>query len=48
MLSSKTVSFSGNRGIIVPNGGLAVSDPVSFPFEAQSILTVDIYLARGQ
>lgn len=46
--STRTVSFSGTPSIIIPQGGLAVSDPIPFPVEAQSVLMVDIYLAQGQ
>ncbi|GIJ83052.1 hypothetical protein Asppvi_001569 [Aspergillus pseudoviridinutans] len=46
--SSKKVLFSGNEEIIIPNGALAVSDPIQFPVKAQSTLLVDIYLAQGQ
>lgn len=46
--STKTVSFCGSQGIIIPDGGLAVSDPIPLPVQPQSSLMVDIYLARGQ
>ncbi|GFF32875.1 hypothetical protein IFM46972_03706 [Aspergillus udagawae] len=46
--SSKKVLFSGNEDIIIPNGALAVSDPIAFPVKAQSTLLIDIYLAQGQ
>jgi lysophospholipase L1-like esterase len=42
------VTFSGSSSISIPNGALAVSDPLSFPIKPQSILTVSIYLATGQ
>lgn len=42
------VTFSGEDGIIVPNGALAVSDPINFPIKAQQIVTVTMYLANGQ
>lgn len=42
------VTFSGEDGIIVPNGALAVSDPINFPIKAQEIVTVTMYLADGQ
>jgi lysophospholipase L1-like esterase len=44
----QTVTFSGNNSIIIPDGSLAVSDPIHFPIEAQSELAVSIYLAGGQ
>jgi lysophospholipase L1-like esterase len=42
------VTFSGKAGITIPNGALAVSDPINFPIKAQQIVTVTIYLAAGQ
>ncbi|KAH7076215.1 SGNH hydrolase-type esterase domain-containing protein [Paraphoma chrysanthemicola] len=42
------VTFSGKDGIIIPNGALAVSDPINFPIKAQQIVTVTLYLADGQ
>ena len=42
------VTFSGSSGISIPNGALAVSDPLNFKIKPQSILTVTIYLATGQ
>ncbi|KAL6705484.1 hypothetical protein ACN47E_006749 [Coniothyrium glycines] len=42
------VTFSGKDSIIIPNGALAVSDPLNFPIKAQQIITVTMYLATGQ
>ena len=42
------VTFSGKAGISIPNGALAVSDPINFPIKAQQIVTVTMYLATGQ
>ncbi|KAF1942866.1 SGNH hydrolase [Clathrospora elynae] len=42
------VTFSGKDAISVPNGALAVSDPLNFPIKAQQIITVTVYLATGQ
>ena len=42
------VTFSGKSGISIPNGALAVSDPIKFPIKAAQIVTVTIYLAAGQ
>ncbi|CAO2651381.1 Nn.00g039510.m01.CDS01 [Neocucurbitaria sp. VM-36] len=42
------VTFSSKDTISIPNGALAVSDPLNFPIKAQQILTVTIYLATGQ
>jgi lysophospholipase L1-like esterase len=44
----KKVTFSGKDGIIIPNGALAVSDPINFPIKAEQIVTVSVYLASGQ
>lgn len=42
------VTFSGKSGISIPNGALAVSDPINLNIKPQSMLTVSIYLATGQ
>lgn len=42
------VTFSGKPGISIPNGALAVSDPINFAIKAQQIVTVTMYLATGQ
>lgn len=42
------VTFSGKDSISVPNGALAVSDPLNFPIKAQQVVTVSVYLASGQ
>ena len=42
------VTFGGNDGISVPNGALAVSDPINFEIYPQQIITVTMYLADGQ
>ncbi|OAL48161.1 SGNH hydrolase [Pyrenochaeta sp. DS3sAY3a] len=42
------VTFSGKDSISIPNGALAVSDPLNFPINAQQVVTVTIYLANGQ
>ncbi|KAF2477354.1 SGNH hydrolase [Lindgomyces ingoldianus] len=44
----QTVTFSGSSSISIPNGALAVTDPLNFAIKSQSILTVTIYLATGQ
>ncbi|KAL9620931.1 MAG: hypothetical protein Q9160_004584 [Pyrenula sp. 1 TL-2023] len=46
--STKQVTFSGNQSISIPNGALAVSDPIDFPIQALSTLTVTMYLKNGQ
>ncbi|EMD63857.1 hypothetical protein COCSADRAFT_172101 [Bipolaris sorokiniana ND90Pr] len=42
------VTFGGEDGISVPNGALAVSDPINFQIKAQQVITVTMYLAAGQ
>lgn len=44
----QTLTFSGNESIVIPNGALAVSDPINFHIEPQSMITVTMYLADGQ
>lgn len=46
--TSQTLTFSGNGSITIPDQSLAVSDPINFTIEPQSMLTVTIYLANGQ
>jgi lysophospholipase L1-like esterase len=42
------VTFSGKAGINIPNGALAVSDPINFAIKGEQIVTVTMYLAAGQ
>ncbi|KIY00817.1 uncharacterized protein Z520_03483 [Fonsecaea multimorphosa CBS 102226] len=43
------VTFSGGESsIIIPDGALAVSDPLDFPVQPLSTITVTMYLATGQ
>lgn len=44
----RQVTFSGNSSIIIPDGSLAISDPIDFPIAAQSELSISIYLKDGQ
>ncbi|KAH8593961.1 SGNH hydrolase-type esterase domain-containing protein [Bisporella sp. PMI_857] len=44
----KVVTFSGNSAVTIPNGALAVSDPINIDVAAQSNLAITIYLATGQ
>ncbi|GMF70322.1 unnamed protein product [Aspergillus oryzae] len=46
--TTRDVLFSGSADIVIPNGGLVVSDPIAFPVKAQDTLTIDIYLEHGQ
>lgn len=42
------VTFSGKSSVSIPNGALAVSDPLNFKIKPQSMITVSIYLQAGQ
>lgn len=43
------VTFSGGQaGFTVPVGALVVSDPIELPLKALDVLSVSIYLERGQ
>ena len=44
----QAVTFSGGPSTVIPNAALAVSDPVDFPVEPQSIISITMYLAGGQ
>jgi hypothetical protein len=45
----QTVTFSGGEpGIVIPDGALAVSDPLNFPIQPLSTITVTMYLESGQ
>ncbi|PPQ98583.1 hypothetical protein CVT26_013765 [Gymnopilus dilepis] len=44
----QTITFSGEPGISIPDGGLAVSDVLNFKVEPQSMLTITLYLEQGQ
>lgn len=46
----RTVTFSGSEWVTIPDGALAVSDPISFdqPVKAGEVLTVTMYLREGQ
>ncbi|KAJ7440159.1 SGNH hydrolase [Mycena latifolia] len=44
----KSLTFSGSPSFTVPNGALVVSDPIAFPIQPQSTITVTLYLAQGQ
>ncbi|KLO19535.1 extracellular GDSL-like lipase/acylhydrolase [Schizopora paradoxa] len=45
----QTVTFSGGEtSFSIPNGALAVSDPLNFPVKAQSELAITMYLEAGQ
>ncbi|KAK3670742.1 hypothetical protein LTR78_009434 [Recurvomyces mirabilis] len=42
------LTFSGNESIIIPNGALAVSDPLNFPVTEGQIISITMYLQYGQ
>jgi lysophospholipase L1-like esterase len=44
----QALTFSGQSSIEIPNGGLAVSDPVNFPVQPAQVITISIYLQHGQ
>ncbi|KXT01550.1 hypothetical protein AC578_6367 [Pseudocercospora eumusae] len=44
----QALTFSGHQDISIPNGGLAVSDPLPFPVKAGQVLSITLYLAHGQ
>lgn len=44
----KAVTFGGKPSYIIPNGALALSDPIAFKVEPQSMLSITTYLANGQ
>ncbi|KXH42580.1 GDSL-like Lipase/Acylhydrolase [Colletotrichum nymphaeae SA-01] len=46
--SLQVVTFSGSGGFVVPNGAIVFSDPIDLAVEAQSIVSITIYLADGQ
>lgn len=46
--SLKVLSFDGSPNVVIPNGALAVSDPIQFPVKAESALMISIYLKNGQ
>lgn len=42
------LTFSGKDSISIPNGALAVSDPLNFAIKPQSVVTITLYLESGQ
>ena len=44
----QTVTFSGNSSVVIPNGALVVSDPLTFTVKPQSMLSVTLFTAQGQ
>ena len=44
----QTLTFSGNESITIPDGALAVSDPIDFPIKTGQVITVSMYLRDGQ
>ncbi|CAI7650984.1 unnamed protein product [Penicillium bialowiezense] len=46
--SMKTVFFDGKQDVVIPNGALAVSDPIDISIKTGSPLMISIYLEGGQ
>ncbi|KAH7123300.1 lipolytic enzyme [Dactylonectria estremocensis] len=46
--TDRSLTFSGQSSFIVPKGALAVSDPFGISIDAESIVTISIYLEGGQ
>ncbi|KAH8177748.1 GDSL-like lipase/Acylhydrolase family protein [Sarocladium implicatum] len=44
----QSLTFSGTDSFTVPNGAVVFSDPVDFPVDARTIITISIYLEKGQ
>lgn len=44
----QSLTFSGTGSFIVPNGAVVFSDPIDFPVDAKTIITISIYLEKGQ
>ena len=44
----KGITFGGARAITIPKGTVAYTDPIAFPVVAQSMITVSLYLTKGQ
>jgi lysophospholipase L1-like esterase len=44
----KSINFSGKSSIIIPNGALAVSDPIDFEVKARTTVAITMYLESGQ
>ncbi len=42
------LTFSGKQDIVIPRGKTVYSDPVDFSVTAQSMLTLSLYLQKGQ
>jgi lysophospholipase L1-like esterase len=42
------LSFGGRNSIDIPNGALALSDPVNFPVQPAQVIALSIYLKHGQ
>lgn len=44
----KGLTFGGAASATIPKGKVAYSDPVDYPVKAQSMLTLSVYLNKGQ
>ncbi|KAH7131151.1 lipolytic enzyme [Dactylonectria macrodidyma] len=46
--TDRSLTFSGQDSFIIPKGALVVSDPFEIALDAESIVTISIYLEGGQ
>ena len=46
--SLQTLTFGGEQSVDLPNGSMALSDPVTFPVQPQQVITVTMFLRHGQ
>ena len=44
----QTLTFGGNESIMIPDGALAVSDPLNFPVKTGQVISLSLYLEHGQ
>ena len=42
------LTFKGAASVTIPKGTVAYTDPIDFSVKAQSMITVSMYLAKGQ
>lgn len=46
--SLKHLTFSGHANFAIPNGAIAISDPIEFAVKSGSIVTISLFLETGQ
>ena len=44
----QTLTFSDNESVTIPDGALAVSDPINFPIKPGQVISISTYLRSGQ